>query len=290
MAIHECRMRQTIALIVAVAAVASPATQRSQPSFDVASVRENTSGADRYSFSSGLTKNGLGQDVAGVGIAVITNAPLREVIARAYGIDIGMEAHTLFGEQPLLEKRFDITAQPPADVSGPEAPGARAAMLRSLLADRFSLKIHTESRRMPTFVLVRARQDRLGPGLRASSYDCVEHQRLSPKAPELRDANGEPLCQLASGTNALGMNVIRYAAPIDVLIRRFQRSFSLPLIDETGLDGSFEWTLMVGGDKERGTYLSLTDALEQQLGLKVERRVVSRDVLVIDSVEMPTPN
>ena len=227
--------------------------------------------------------------MAGVGIATITNAPLREIIARAYGIEIGKEAHTLFGDQAILEKRFDITAQPPR-TSGAEAPGARAPMLRSLLAERFKLKIHTESRRMPSYVLVRAHKDRLGSDLRPSINDCVEHQRLSPKGPELRDANGEPLCRLTSNTNAEGMNVIRYAAPIDVLIRRIERAFDAPMIDETGLEGSFEWTLTVGGKKEAGPYISMADALEQQLGLKAQRRAVLRDVLVIDSVEMPTPD
>ena len=163
-------------------------------------------------------------------------------------------------------------------------------MLRSLLAERFKLKIRTERRSMPTYVLVRAHKDRLGPDLRPSTHDCVEHQRLFPKGPELRDASGEPLCSLGSTRNAQGMNVIRYAAPIDLLIRRIERAFDLPIIDETGLEGSFEWTLTVGGQKDAGPYISMADALEQQLGLKAQRRAVPREVYVIDSVEMPTPD
>jgi uncharacterized protein (TIGR03435 family) len=269
-------MRQAIALWVCVAAVAFPSAQLSEPGFEVASVRENTSGVDRYSFSAGLAKNGLGQDVAGVGMAVITNAPLREIIARAYGIEVGMERFTLFGEQPILERRFDIAAQPPSTASSAEPPGARVAMLKSLLADRFKLRVRTESRSMPVYALVLARKDRLGPNLRRAAFDCVEIQRRSPtEARELRDANGVELCNITT---------MRFVSTIDVFMRSIRHSFQLPLIDDTGLEGSFDWSLI------RSDGATIADAIEEQLGLKIERRSGQRDVLVIDSVEMPTPN
>src|SRR5688572_28133572 len=99
-------MRQPGVMLTCVAVAASLSARQIEPRFEVASVKENTSGSTRYSFSTGLTKNALGRDVAGVGIATVTNAPLREIIARAYGIEIGKEASTLFGEQSILEKRF----------------------------------------------------------------------------------------------------------------------------------------------------------------------------------------
>jgi uncharacterized protein (TIGR03435 family) len=149
-------------------------------------------------------------------------------------------------------------------------------MLKSLLVDRFKLKVRTESRSMPVYALVRARRDRLGPNLRPAAFDCVDIQRRSQtEARELRDANGLQLCNITTA---------RFVSTIDVFIRSIRHSFQLPLIDDTGLEGSFDWSLI------RGNGARLADAIEEQLGLKIERRPGQRDVLVIESVEMPTPN
>jgi len=264
----------------------APAAQQSEPSFEVASVKENKSGEDHWRFSAGLMKDAEGGYRAAVGTAVIANAPLREIIARAYGIEVGMERFTLFGEQPILDRRFDITAQPPPN----ELLGARVAMLRSLLGDRFKLKVRTESRRMPVYAVVRAHKNRLGPNMRPSAYDCVEYRRRAePGAPPLRDANGELLCVGNLPARWPGMVGMRAASRIDVLVRNIQYVFDLPLVDGTDLDGSFDWTLTWGGRKD-GLFVPIGDALEQQLGLKTEKQSAQRDVFVIESVEMPTPN
>jgi len=71
---------------------------------------------------------------------------------------------------------------------------------------------------------------------------------------------------------------------IDFFIGGIQKSFELPLINDTGLDGSFDWRIT------RADGARLSDAMEEQLGLKLERRSGQREVFVIESKEMPTPD
>ena len=150
----------------------------------------------------------------------------------------------------------------------------------------------SEKRTMPGYALTLARKDRLGPALLRSDKDCVTFYRLlgeDPDLPEPRDANGESLCR--GSEQYSGSTTMRYASRVDFLIRRIQVFVDLPVVDETGLGGSFEWRLSWGAkDSEGRTITTIPDALDQQLGLKLERRTVQREVLVIDSVEMPTPN
>lgn len=84
------------------------------PAFDVASVKKNTSGEDRALGSPGLTPNLWGEVIPSRGSVSITNAPLRELIARAYGIDAILDQFSLTGGPGnILSARFDIIAKPP---------------------------------------------------------------------------------------------------------------------------------------------------------------------------------
>ena len=75
------------------------------------------------------------------------------------------------------------------------------------------------------------------------------------------------------------------------LLRSFQGFFDRPLIDDTGLNGSFEWKLTF--DPRPGAANTgglIRDAFEDQLGLKLEPRIAPVGVWVIDAVEAPTPD
>jgi uncharacterized protein (TIGR03435 family) len=83
----------------------------------------------------------------------------------------------------------------------------------------------------------------------------------------------------------------RQAGPLTRLFPGIQGFVDRPLVDATGLTGNFEWEItraMPG--VETSEYPSMFTALEEQLGLKVEPQMATIDVIVIDSVEMPTPN
>src|SRR3982751_1894338 len=94
-----------------------------------------------------------------------------------YPIDVCMsafelkqEAQLVGGPPDLLAAKFDIAAKAPGSAPiGKELP----QLLRSLLADRFKLKAHTEPRELPLYDLVLARSDgRPGPNLKPSTSEC----------------------------------------------------------------------------------------------------------------------
>ena len=76
-----------------------------------------------------------------------------------------------------------------------------------------------------------------------------------------------------------------------LLAKRLQSFADRIVIDDTGLAGNFEWTLSMPSSElatdQAGT---LVWAVQDQLGLKLQQRTAPMDVLVVDSVEMPTPN
>jgi uncharacterized protein (TIGR03435 family) len=150
--------------------------QSPQPSFDVASVKENTSVGDTGGFSP-----------ATPGRLRITNVPLRFILLHAFEV---MD-HQLIGAPEWTESaRYDITATYPAELAATEA--VRRAMLRTLLTTRFGLKTHRETREMPIYALVMARNDgALGPQLVRSPIDCG--QWIAEKRPQLGAGSASPV-------------------------------------------------------------------------------------------------
>ena len=140
-----------VTLAVGIASVSEPGLRAqeqgaaSPPAFEVASVKKNKSGdvniiigarGDRYT---------------------VTNAPLRLLIRNAYQVQ---ESQLIGGPDWLTSDRFDIVASLGAQ------PALPYLKLRTLLAERFKLKTHTETRELPAFALVLARPDKnLGPRL-----------------------------------------------------------------------------------------------------------------------------
>lgn len=123
--------------------------ESSAPAFEVASVKLNRSGDTRW-FGSAA---GQSQFVR------LTNWPVSRIIAHAYGIDPGFEQFKLAGGPgSILSATFDINAKRPDGVPA----GQNFAMLRTLLADRFGLKIRAETRQTPLLALTLAREGRLG--------------------------------------------------------------------------------------------------------------------------------
>ena len=113
-----------------------------EPAFEVASIRPTVSGG-----LSGIRPMPNGRLTA-------TNASVRSLILRAHGLHDSQ----LIGAPDWIElERFDIDARvESAPLGGPEA---LMAMLRTLLAERFQLRAHTETRELPAYALVLARKD-----------------------------------------------------------------------------------------------------------------------------------
>jgi uncharacterized protein (TIGR03435 family) len=218
------------------------------------------------------------------GRVYFANAPIRLVIEEAYGV---RPDRLLNVPDWDAQERFEIVATYNAELRG-----QTALMLRALLEDRFSLRVHRETREMPIYELVKARADgQLGPGLRPSTNDCA--------AP----AGQRSPCTLRIGSNfvyATGTSWGFLANNIGVWDR--------PIVDKTGLSGPFDvkldWTpdpalarspegaarAAEAVGSAPGERLSIFTALQEQLGLKLEATRGPLEVLVVDRLERPTPD
>jgi uncharacterized protein (TIGR03435 family) len=256
-----------------------------QPKFDVASVRPNTSGDGRFSMA--WPKGSFSA----------TNVELRMLVAQAYGIagQFEMRFKIVGGPRELLAERYDIQARLPE--SAPE--GQHFEMLRSLLADRFKLRAHTEARPTPIYALTFAREDRrLGSDLRPSTVDCnAERDRArrngQPFTAETapRDAKGRSVCWGNFQSGVPGAQTLTNVGPLADLVRGIQAVADRPVTDATDLSGRFEWhVVFASGANANSDLPSVFTAVQEQLGLKLEPRTSPFDVLVIDSVERPMPD
>jgi bla regulator protein blaR1 len=258
-------------------------------SFEVASVKPNKSGDQRVMMSTPPT-----------GRVTATNIPVRLLLQQAYSVQ---PFQIVGGPSWMASDRFDITAKAPEGVT----PAQLRPMMRNLLADRFKLIAHTETREMPIYHLVVARADgRLGANLKPSSIDCaamMSGRRGGP--PPAPPQPGEPIqCGFMvgpGGMNAGGMPLVELARSLSGFVNRI-------VVDKTGLKGEYDFQLTytpegrgglpglppipgpIGADAPAAdpNRPSLFTALQEQLGLKLESQKGPVDVLVIDRLEQPS--
>ena len=197
----------------------------------------------------------------------MSNVALKRLIMEAYGIAEGRD-YALIGPSWLDSERFDIVARHPGDTTREQLQ----KMLQNLLAERFRLELHRETRQLPTYTLVVAKD---GP-------------KLKPGEPGSSRTNSRP--GKLEATNIT----------MDRLASAFSRLTGQPVINATGLSGMFTFTLEwapdetqrlgpVDGPPETGR--SLFGALQDQLGLKLEGKKAPTEVLVVDRIERtPTEN
>lgn len=269
-----------LSIVVGALAGAVIAGAQTAETFDVASIRRNTSG-DQH--GSGLA----GPQPGGRFIAL--GATLRRLVSDAYeGFDV------LGGPSWVATDRFDMNAR----AEGNPPPAQIRQMLRSLLAERFRLTAHTETREMPVYILTATRSDRrLGPNLRQSDPACAEEARnFFPGAV----VSPPPCGDFRLGARALAARGMSMKDLARLLGGRAGR----PGLDRTGLEGVFdlelEWSSDLGlrsappGSAGAGELtpdgLSLFTALQEQLGLRLEPGRGEVEVTVIDHAEAPTPD
>jgi len=268
-------------------------TASAQPlAFEVASIKLNTAGR------TSVQRVGI---TAGDRVT-LTNIPLLMLIQVAYApITEVVGGPGWIGRQgqPNFDiDRFDVVAKAAAPATRDEL----LQMLRALLAERFKLAVHTETRSEPIWAIVLARRDaRLGPNLHQAHATCTELRAAwQPKTP------GEPdPCGTRTYVNALGsgyMSIRGYA--LDLLGILAIEMGRRPVVNKTGLTGAFDWDLTWlpvrflqdpslldrAPDGINATAPALATALEEQLGLKFESQQGEASVLVIDHVEHPTEN
>jgi len=266
----------------------SDSTQQLPLAFETASVKPNKSGEEeRY----------IRIDPSGSGLTVV-NMQLRELITFAYQIQrFQLEG----GPDWIASDRFDILAKSERAVPstgaffGGQEP--LRMMLRTLLADRFKLVMHRETKELPIFELVVAREDgRLGPQLRPAAVDCAA--RAAAGTPPPPGPPGPGSCGSTMNPTRVRGGGVTLAMLANLLVGPAQRL----VIDRTGLTGNWDLEVNYTPDRSQlppGVELppgidpngpSLFTAIEEQLGLKLRPARGPVEVLVIDSVQQPTPN
>ena len=226
-----------------------------------------------------------------------SNAPLAILVRFAYNVE---DDQILGGPAWKLTARFDITAKP--DAGADKNADAVRQRLKTLLADRFKLKAHSEMREMTVSALVLAdKSGKLGRDLKPTPAVCggAASETCRTFMTAQRDANGR-LQMLFRGVGQ----------PVSVLANMVGQAIGRRVIDGTGLTGlyDFETDLPIDpqaaaeGARRAGFVVTpealqnlttddspaMTSVLQQRLGLKLETRKASVPVVVIDSVEMPT--
>jgi uncharacterized protein (TIGR03435 family) len=222
-------------------------------SFDVASIRLHKTPVQRIgSFLSGST-------------FTVEAMSLDNLITDAYDLqDYQVSGAPVWAVSSQTSDRYDIAAK--AEGDGVLSREQSKKMLQALLADRFQLKFHYETKEMPVFNLVVTKN---GPKLKESPPDAQSLMTMGgAKGIEIRVTKGD-MAQLARQfSNHNRVNRI--------------------VLDKTQLTGEYDYTLTLSPDDNDSESVSI--AMQEQLGLKLEPARAPIEVLVIDHAEKPSDN
>jgi uncharacterized protein (TIGR03435 family) len=234
--------------------------------FDVVSVKPNHSGVVWSSRSPIKDK---------VGHYTARNATLKSLVSWFFGVN---DAQIVGGPGWVGVDRYDIQAQ----VDGQPTRDELFEMLQALLADRFQLQVHRESREMSRYVLVTPKNGlKFGPHfVKAGDRDCSNG---SASTPGCRGIVFSPKTVTIEYTD-FG----QVAQTLSSIIGRV-------VVDQTGLEGKYDISLDLEVTPPNGApALSLGDtimaALREQIGVRFDSQKGPVPVLVIDRAERPVEN
>jgi len=249
------------------------------PAFEVASIKPDKSGTEMIMFR--LTPDGIN----------VTNTPLKMLIQQAYGVE---ENQVIGLPNGLSSERYDVEAKvDSSDVAKLHDldPHQRTRMLQPVLAERFQLKVHRETRDLPVYELVLAKG---GPKFHdAKPGDTYPNGIKGPDG-----HSGPGLMWLQDGRltcQAVGMTE---------LTRILSQRLGHNVLDKTGLTGKYDLAMEwppedrpgpmseggEGGNAAESSGPSIFTVIQEQLGLKLESHKTAVEVLVIDHVEAPSAN
>jgi uncharacterized protein (TIGR03435 family) len=262
MAPHSVRLGfQVCITLVGLRALAQPGTSAKPREFEIASVKP----ADPSIRTSNVL---LG---AGDSLTII-NVPLRKIIVYAYDI---RDFQLAGGTSSLGDERYDIVAKTAtADLAtfgaAPETDDQRRdrvarvrEKLRSLLSDRFGLRVHTEEREQMILAL-----------------------RIAKGGPRLAEAAAN-----TGRVSTVDGRIQGFGAPISMLATQLSNATGVIVADETGLSGRYDFVLDWAPDEkdQSDTRPSIFSAVGE-LGLRLERAKGTVKTVVIDHVERPSAN
>jgi uncharacterized protein (TIGR03435 family) len=242
-------------------------TSGALPGFDVAVIRPNPGDTTGHShiWSSASDGNFKTQNVTAM-----------ELVRYAFGMP---ETRITGGPAWVRSAKWDVEAKSDpaidAELRGLDSARAREQkqhMLQALLADRFALKVHQETRELPLYALVVAKG---GPRFQPSKINGTTIN------------NGNAYITVTGSDHTVAL-----------LAEQLSRSLGRIVVDQTGLDGRYELSLKwTPDDAGAGTGTALADtgpsiftAIQEQLGLKLESRKGPVPILVIDHIDLPSQN
>jgi uncharacterized protein (TIGR03435 family) len=233
------------------------------------------------------------------------NLTARTLIREAYSLE---ENQVLGGPSWIDADGFDVEARVAPNTSGADV----RLMLRALLAERFALSTHAETRQLPIYVLTETRDGKTRPQIRPSGAECapLDSFRGVPGGPPAPPPPPPPpaLSGIYVGAQGDALRCPTMFAPGTIAARtitmdRFARTLgqvlSRPVVNRTGLSGAYDIDLLFtpdldfgprGGAPPPSNAPTLFTALREQLGLRLDADRGPVDVLVIDRIERPTPN
>jgi uncharacterized protein (TIGR03435 family) len=267
--------RLGLLFIVIASSALTLAAQRTTPAFEVVSVKPQTnprpsrgvSSPDRFSEP---------------------DTTLRSLIEDAYELASGQ---LVGGPDWIASRRFAVEGK----AAGTPSRAEMRLMVQALLAQRFNLKAHNETRELPVYVLERSRPNgALGPALRVTpTSDCA-----APVATLGHATPGDrPSCGVlnASTDSFIGRGVAMSQFARNVRELGGMTGVDRIVIDRTSLDGYYTFELNYrliepapgGAAADNPTFF---EAIREQLGLKLTPTRAPVTVLVIDSATVPTPD
>lgn len=262
-------MRLSVYLTIGLAAVA-PAELLAQPAaavpaFEVASVKP-ASPQDR--------------------VIALSTYPGGRITASLYTLEMLIEEafdvqkfQVSGGPHWIQVDRFDIEAKPPASSPSskanppyPKAPpnAEQRQMLAALLADRFQLRFHRETREGPVYLLVRGSQ--------------------ALKLQKAEDSNAFPWAGRVGGGDASENGLAGANISMPQLAMRLSGFLRRQVLDRTSLDGSFDFKVELASGDPAPDVLSSIFASVQAIGLKLEASKGPVETIVIDHAEKPLEN
>lgn len=269
----KSRLLGTVGIMAVVGSVLA-AQDPAPPAFEAASVKPNALGP------TGSQRGGVfpGERVT------LVNYPLRTIIQMAYAVTTAQE---IIGPGWIANERFDITAKAEA----PSSADQLRAMLRTLLADRFKLAARPDTRNTPVYALVIARSDgRLGPQLHPEAKDCESLRAIARAQPGAGDPCAIPSKDARSIETQFG-HYSKRSSRIDLLATVLRLSVDRPVVNKTGLTGSYDWDLNWTPQRFQSPFdhdqfptvdpngPTIFTAVQEQLGLKLEPTMGADPVL-----------
>lgn len=292
--------RTIIACAAIVVSLSAPA--QTPPAFEVAVIKPSLPMAEAIPLlRAGKLKAGVSIDKARVDMGFVT---LTDLIVQAYAV----KPHQIAGPDWLSMERFDIQAKLPDGATEDQVP----QMLRTLLAERFGMKTHTESRTLSAYALIVGKNGaKLQPSTLPPDPEPAKGlTALTPSAGGMVTASAGPAGPTRMTMGANGVQMVMLKAKISALADLLTSILGKPVVDRTGLTGYYQIALdipqedvqnvaralgmggpanAVGVPADPGGS-SMFQAVEQ-FGLRLDAGKEQIETLVIDHIEkQPTAN